>query len=164
MNNVTPFPGQEKTPDILSEYLNNLQAIWVQDVPVPVKLIALAIYAHVTPGRASCWPSRQRLMRLCRMSRRTFERNYPSARDLFIYEHRQGRTNIFRVKIADVAAEIAELWPDKNATPYVECATGSAKMTEGGVRQNDGGGAGKKAGGGPAIWREGGPPFCGTKE
>ena len=172
MNNVTPFPGQEKTPDILSEYLNNLQAIWVQDVPVPVKLIALAIYAHVTPGRTFCWPSRQRLARMCRMPQRTFARHYPIARDLFIHEPRQGRTNIFRVKVADVAAEIAELWPDKNTTPYDGNATGSAILAEGGsanlaegtLCQFGRGGSANLAEGGSANLAEGGVPIWQTKE
>jgi hypothetical protein len=118
-------------------YIDLRRTIWALDVPVPVKLIALAIIEHMKPGRMTAWPSRERLALMCRMPMRTFDRHFPAARELFAYEHRDGKTMMFRAKVLDAAAEIVLLWPERKNDGSAKLAEGdgSAKLAEG---QNDG--------------------------
>jgi hypothetical protein len=102
----------------VADYINQRRQIWASKVPAAVKVIALAIIEHMQVGNLSAQPSKARLMRMCNMPESTFERYYASAKDLFEYQDRTGRTTVFSGKILNCAKELALLWPVK-PTPNV---------------------------------------------
>ena len=98
----------------IRDFIEKRRAIWACRVPVPVKIIALAIMEHMSPENLECWPSKDRLAFMCNMPRKTFDRHYPAAKELFLYHDRKGKTTKFSPKILDVAKELMALWPAKD--------------------------------------------------
>jgi len=81
------------------------QQIWAKDMNVHAKLLALAVAEDMTASLQND-PSSKRLMRMCRITRRTYEKYMPDAREAFDVERRDGRSTLYRGRIEAVAEEL----------------------------------------------------------